>query len=226
MHSSTANTVSNLEQQHDQGTPNETEETIHGHPQSMTLYERLKHSPDSSTDLDDNANSDVKEEEAVEDWLRLSDTEYDETFSPELVLSAKRWPADISPNHDTLQQEILSLDYIGERTWNRVESECRKMIELPLFKEIGIEIDHLIALSLFLGDYKFDGLQQELMECLQSDCSLNRMRSIYHWKMSVEDALNILIGADSSRKTAILHHGMGLQQALVLFTGLSLPEPQ
>ena len=82
---------------------------------------------------------------------------------------------------------------------------------------INITMHHLIALKLYIGDYRFHPLQDRLMEILHSESSVDEMRSLYHWKTSLEEALSLFrdirmsIGMDEAVK---FHRDMKVQSAL------------
>jgi len=127
--------------------------------------------------------------EAIDDEWCTPTGEMDCKLDPDIILSAKAWPTDVSPKHEAFREEVLSLNLsIGERTWNRIERECTELLKSPQLKGNGIELNHLIALSLCFGDYRFHQLQQYLVNCISEPICIREIQSIYHWKTLLEDA--------------------------------------
>lgn len=53
-----------------------------------------------------------------------------ETLDFDVILSAKPWRKDIVPKYQTLKEEILSHEVIGQRTWMRIKIECEKAMKV------------------------------------------------------------------------------------------------
>ena len=168
----------------------------------------------------------VDSEEAIDDEWCTSTNEDAHILDESIIFSAKAWPANVSPKHWTFKEEVLSLNLsLGERTWNRVESECLELLKYPVFKRNGIELDHLIALSLFFGDYKYHQLQQYLVKCLSDPICIRQIRSIYHWKTSLESAfvkLNNLRRSASSNTVSLLNDDMNSSSIVVKYMASTL----
>ena len=56
----------------------------------------------------------------------------------------------------------------------------------------GIQMDHLIALKLFTGDYRFGKLQRKLIDCLQHPLHNNQWQSILRWKTTLEEGMLLI----------------------------------
>ena len=88
----------------------------------------------------------------------------------------------------------------------------------------NITMHHLIALKLYIGDYRFHPLQDKLMDALHSESSVDEMRSLYHWKTSLEEAF--LLFRDIRRTLnmetpVVFERDMELQCALARVFGMN-----
>ena len=54
---------------------------------------------------------------------------------------------------------------------------------------IDMKLKHLIALKLFIGDYRFGKLQRKLIDSIRPPNCKTRLRSLLHWKTALEDGL-------------------------------------
>ena len=59
--------------------------------------------------------------------------------------------------------------------------------------EMKMKLKHLIALNLFIGDYRFATLQQKLKDCIcQQPLCKKEMCSLLLWKTALEDGLLLM----------------------------------
>ena len=86
---------------------------------------------------------------------------------------------------------------------------------MQMVKDMGFTMHHLIALTLFIGDYRFEPLQEQLMDCLKSQNPGNQMRSFYHWRTLLEEALLLLIA---------IRRSLGISGVMVLNRDMDLEE--
>lgn len=57
---------------------------------------------------------------------------------------------------------------------------------------IEMKLKHLIALKLFIGDYRFAQLQRMLMDAIRYPLRKNQMRYPIHWKTTLVDCLLLI----------------------------------
>lgn len=174
--------------------------------------------------IDDSTDSNIcglHDDIAVNDddgWCTFTGAEDDRTFNADILLSAPQWPDYIAPKYDTFKEEVLSFMLFLERTWNRIESVCSYVKEAHL-KQSGLELEHLIALSLFIGNYNFDSIYYELIDCLSSPTD-GQMQKLYHMKRALQEAFWKLDDIRSIHGCIIPlghYHGFTLQEALPNF---------
>ena len=64
--------------------------------------------------------------------------------------------------------------------------------------DIEMKLKHLIALKLFIGDYRFAELQRKLMESISHPLCKKKVRSLVHWKTALENGLLLIRAIRSS----------------------------
>lgn len=97
-----------------------------------------------------------------------------------------------------------------------------------LTDDSDIEIDHLIAFKLFIGNYRFHPLQDQLLKCLHSvhgeDNYEEERLSLYHWKISLEAAFvrfNAFRISRGVNETMLFDREMTVECALKIVFGQS-----
>jgi len=136
------------------------------------------------------------------------------------------WAEHIKPDFKTLEDEMVSHDEIGRRNWRRfTDDSCKVLQNHALFGNSGIEQRHLIALRLAVDERCGDRLQQRLMKCLRAEDSTEEMKTLYRWRMALEEAKCKFSALQSQldSQSAIVFYGaidqISLQHAVKQFLG-------
>lgn len=155
----------------------------------------------------------LNEDDADDSSDFIGDNNFDsvDTINADVILSAKEWPKDIVPKYGSLKDEILSHHAIlEERQWVSINMECTKALKMSIetrdgdkfnLSDTGITMHQLIALRVFIGDYRFESLQNELMAALNTPFSDDKLRSLVHWKSALK---NVLLLITNTRKCLCL----------------------
>merc|ERR1712062_371823 len=97
----------------------------------------------------------------------------------------------VEPLYPNFMEEMIHDFNIGDKQLARIERQCKRVL-----KAIGpsnLHLHHLVAVELFMDDYRFGTTLKKLMKCLLSnnDMQIER-RSLYHWKKMLSEAVEIL----------------------------------